>query len=249
MTVHRPAPGRRIRRVVTTRAGGASTGPFASFNLGGAVGDDPNAVRANRDRLAAAAGLVAGQLVWMHQVHGVRVRTVLSAADDTAATDGIVTAATGLGLAVLAADCVPLLAGDPRAGVIGAAHAGRLGAAAGIDGALLTAMERAGASVTDVEVLVGPAICGRCYEVPAAMRDEVEAALPGSATLTHAGTPGLDLRAGLVRRLRSAGVAGIAVDPRCTFEDRDLFSHRRSGPTGRLAGLIWMESGRPGELR
>lgn len=240
--VSRPRPSHRIRRVVTTRAGGASTGRFASFNLGGAVGDDPAAVLANRTRLAAGAGLAAAQLVWMNQVHGTRVQAVVSATAETTATDGIVTTATGLGLAVLVADCVPLLAGEPRAGVIGAAHAGRLGAAAGIDLVLLATMQRAGASVDEVEVLVGPAICGRCYEVPAAMRDEVDAALPGSASTTRAGTPGLDLRAGLVRRLRAAGVAGVAVDPRCTFEDPDLFSHRRSAPTGRLAGLIWLES-------
>ena len=91
-------------------------------------------------------------------------------------------------------------------------------------------------------MLLGPAICGRCYEVPAAMRDEVEAALPGSAAVTHRGTPGLDLRAGLARQLRGAGVAGVAVDPRCTAEDPDLFSHRRDGTTGRQAGLIWIDA-------
>jgi copper oxidase (laccase) domain-containing protein len=72
------------------------------------------------------------------------------------------------------------------------------------------------------------------------MRDEVEAALPGSACRTDRGTAGLDLRAGLARQLRSAGVAGVAIDPRCTFTDPALFSHRRGAPTGRFAGLIWM---------
>jgi polyphenol oxidase len=239
-----------IRRVFTTRAGGASRGPYAAFNLGGGVGDDPAAVAANRARLATAVGLPAPQVVWMKQVHGIAVRIVDPPGADPAADrptppeamDGIVTTATDLGLAVLVADCVPLLAGDPRSGVIGAAHAGRLGAAAGIDLALLDTMARAGASVAAVEVLMGPAICGRCYEVPAAMRDEVDAALPGSASTTSRGTPGLDLRAGLARRLRARGVAGVVVDPRCTYEDPDLFSHRRSAPTGRLAGLIWRPS-------
>ena len=73
------------------------------------------------------------------------------------------------------------------------------------------------------------------------MRDEVEAALPGSASVTHRGTPGLDLRAGLARQLRAAGVAGVAIDPRCTLNDPDLFSHRRDAPTGRQAGLIWID--------
>jgi copper oxidase (laccase) domain-containing protein len=72
------------------------------------------------------------------------------------------------------------------------------------------------------------------------MRDEVEADLPGSASVTDRGTPGLDLRAGLARQLRENGVAAVVVDPRCTYSDPDLFSHRRGAPTGRLAGLVWL---------
>ena len=232
----------RVRRIITGRGGGRSTGAYAAFNLGGAVGDEPKAVAANRSRLAAAAGLTADRVVWMHQVHGVSVRTVADGAADTMATDGIVTTTTGLGLAVLVADCVPLLAADPVTGVIGAAHAGRKGSAAGIDRQLLATMVAAGADVGRIEVLVGPAICGACYEVPAEMRDEIEALLPGSASTTRSGTPGLDLRSGLLRRLRAAGVAGVKVDPRCTYEDAALYSHRRGAPTGRQAGLIWLDA-------
>ena len=92
-----------------------------------------------------------------------------------------------------------------------------------------------------IEVLLGPAVCGECYEVPAAMRAEVDARLPGSASRTRRGTPGLDLRAGLYRQLASSGVARIGVDPRCTFEDRGALQPppgRPDGPTGRghLAG-------------
>ena len=155
-------------------------------------------------------------------------------------TDGIVTSTAGLALGVLVADCVPILAGDPVAGVIAAVHAGRRGAADGIALRMVAAMVDAGASASSIEVLLGPAICGPCYEVPDGMRDEVEAALPGSACRTDRGTAGLDLRAGLARQLRSAGVAGVAIDPRCTFTDPALFSHRRGAPTGRFAGLIWM---------
>jgi YfiH family protein len=179
----------------------------------------------------------------MHQVHGTEVRTVSDGSADTTGTDGIVTSTAGLGLAVLVADCVPLLAADPASGVIGAAHAGRKGSAAGIDRQLLSTMVAAGADVARIEVLVGPAICGACYEVAAEMRDEVEALLPGSATTTDNGTPGIDLRAGLVRRLWAAGVAGVEVDPRCTYTDAALYSHRRGAPTGRQAGLIWLDTG------
>ena len=244
----------RIRRIVTTRRGGVSAAPYDSFNLGGGVGDSPAAVSANRARLAAAAGLPPESVVWMRQVHGTTVTPVDRAPGSASApsatsgphradlpeTDGIVTATTGLALGVLVADCVPMLAGDPAAGVIAAVHAGRRGAAGGIGLRMIAAMVEAGASVASIGVLLGPAICGRCYEVPAAMRDEVEAALPGSACRTDRGTPGLDLRAGLARQLRAAGVAGVAVDPRCTYTDPELFSHRRGAPTGRFAGLIWM---------
>ena len=249
----------RIRRIVTTRHGGVSAAPYDSFNLGGGVGDSSAAVAANRARLAGAAGVPTESVVWMRQVHGTTVtlvdRTPWSASAPSATTgpnraglpetglpktDGIVTSTAGLALGVLVADCVPMLAGDPAAGVIAAVHAGRRGAAGGIALRMVEAMVDAGALASSIEVLLGPAICGRCYEVPAAMRDEVEATLPGSACRTDRGTPGLDLRAGLARQLRSAGVAGVAIDPRCTFTDPELFSHRRGAPTGRFAGLIWM---------
>lgn len=233
-------PGAGVHRILTTRTGGVSAAPFDSFNLGGGVGDDPDAVSANRSRLAGAAGLPPDRLVWMHQVHGARVQTVTGPADLTD-TDGTVTSRSGLALAVLVADCVPILAADPVAGVIGAAHTGRVGAAAGIDVALLASMVAAGADRSRVDVLLGPAVCGRCYEVPAEMQATVERALPGSACVSDRGTAALDLRAGLRRRLEQAGVAAVAVDARCTREDPDLFSHRRSGVTGRQAAVIWLQ--------
>src|SRR5918994_4947101 len=95
--------------------------------------------------------------------------------------------------------------------------------------AAVAAWVAAGADLAASDALLGPAVCGACYEVPAAMRDEVEAALPGSATTTRGGTPGLDLRAGLARQLTGLGVARVVLDPRCTAEDPTLFSHRRDG--------------------
>jgi polyphenol oxidase len=137
-----------------------------------------------------------------------------------------------------------VLLADPRAGVVGVAHAGRVGAAAGVLPVTLKAMAGLGAHVADCEVLLGPAVCGACYEVPAAMRDEVEAALPGSAARTRRGTPGLDLRAGLRAQLVEAGVGRIGVDPRCTVEDPDLYSYRRDRRTGRLAAVTWLDPAR-----
>jgi YfiH family protein len=231
----------RIRRVSTTRAGGVSARPFDTFNLGDHVGDAPAAVAANRARLAAAIGLT-GRVVWMNQVHGDRVELVdgprANAVEDT---DALVTGTARLALAVVTADCVPVLMADARAGVAAAVHAGRVGAARGVVTRAVEAMLGLGAQVGDISVLLGPAVSGRNYEVPAAMADEVEAALPGSRTSTAAGTPGLDLRAGISCQLRDLGITSIDVDPRCTVADPSLFSHRRGAPTGRLASLVWME--------
>ncbi|MCK2240266.1 MULTISPECIES: peptidoglycan editing factor PgeF [unclassified Crossiella] len=233
----------RIRRVITTRAGGSSRAPYESFNLGDHVGDAAEAVSANRKRLAEGIGLGEDRLAWMEQVHGRTVTTVAGPQDGPAeATDALVTAEPGLALVALTADCVPVLLGDAEAGVVAAVHAGRVGARVGVVPAALRAMDAAGARIDRVEALLGPSVCGECYEVPQAMQDDVGAHLPGSACRTRKGTPGLDLRAGLWQQLADAGVAKIGLDPRCTVEDKTLFSHRRDGNTGRLASVVWVEA-------
>ena len=232
----------RVRRVVTTRAGGVSKAPYDSFNLGAGVGDDPAAVAANRRRLAHGTGLRADRLVWMVQVHGPNATVVDEPPGSSVPdTDALVTAVPGLALVVLTADCVPVLLADPQAGVVGAAHAGRVGAAAGVLPAVVAAMANLGARAGAIEVLLGPAVCGGCYEVPAAMRAEVDAQLPGSAVRTRAGTPGLDLRAGLYHQLVELGIGRVGADPRCTVEDAALYSHRRDGRTGRQAAITWLD--------
>ncbi|WP_020498341.1 peptidoglycan editing factor PgeF [Sciscionella marina] len=232
----------RIRRIVTTNEGGVSKSPYASFNLGDHVGDDPESVAANRSRLATELGLTEDRLVWMEQVHG-RTATVVDGprAEPVEASDAVVTAQPGLAMIALVADCVPILLGDPRAGVVAAVHAGRVGARAGVLRAAVEAMTGLGARAGDTEALLGPSVCGACYEVPEPMRAEVEERLPGSACTTRRGTPGLDLRAGLLRQLTQLGVGKVGADPRCTVEEGTLFSHRRTAPTGRLAALTWIE--------
>lgn len=219
-----------------------SAPPFDTFNLGDHVGDDPEAVAANRNRLAATIGLPTDRVIWMNQVHGDHVEFVDAPRTEALdATDALVTNTAGLALAVITADCVPVLMSDARAGVLGAAHAGRVGAAKGVVLRTLEAMVVAGARAADVSVLLGPAVSGANYEVPQEMANDVEAVLPGSRTTTSAGTPALDLRAGIARQLIAAGVTAIAIDPRCTVADPALFSHRRDAPTGRLASLVWMQ--------
>ncbi|WP_369023370.1 peptidoglycan editing factor PgeF [Nocardia cyriacigeorgica] len=237
---------RTVRRVVTTRVGGFSAAPYDSFNLGDHVGDDPQAVRRNRERLAETIGLPSQRLVWMEQIHSRNVEIVDGPrTEPVPATDALVTTVPGVALVVVTADCVPILLSDDEAGVIAAVHAGRIGARIGIVPRVLDAMVSVGARVDRIGAFLGPAASGRQYEVPAEMRADVERHLPGSATTTERGTPGLDLRAGLRRQLTTAGVGAVAVDPRCTIEDKTLFSHRRGAPTGRLGGVIWMEEGEP----
>jgi purine-nucleoside/S-methyl-5'-thioadenosine phosphorylase / adenosine deaminase len=232
----------RIRRVVTTRRGGVSLPPYGSFNLGAHVGDCSKAVAVNRERLATGIGLPAQQLVWMEQVHGRSVSVVEGPQlQPVPLSDALVTAQPRLAVAVLVADCVPVLLADPAAKVVAAVHAGRVGARIGVLPATLEVMRRVGARIEQVEVLLGPSACGPCYEVPDRMQADVESRLPGSACRTRWGTAGLDLRAGLWRQLCAAGVARVGVDPRCTIENSELYSYRRDGVTGRLAALTWFE--------
>jgi polyphenol oxidase len=105
---------------------------------------------------------------------------------------------------------------------------------------VVAAMQELGARPSRVVAKVGPAICGRCYEVPAAMQEEVCAVLPEARSTTSTGTPGLDLPAAVVAQLTRAGVETVEVDPWCTAEREDLYSYRRDGVTGRFAGLVWL---------
>jgi polyphenol oxidase len=165
-----------------------------------------------------------------------------AAAGEAAGRDASFSSVPGLALGVLAADCPVVLLADPEARIVGAAHSGREGTAAGVVRALVAAMSLAGADPARMHAVIGPAICGGCYEVPAGMRDGVAAAAPGSACVTRAGTPGLDLRAGIAGQLAEAGVRRVRGDRRCTAETQDLYSYRRDGRTGRFAGLVWLAS-------
>ncbi|MGY1724185.1 peptidoglycan editing factor PgeF [Blastococcus sp. SYSU DS0533] len=231
----------RPRRVVTDRRGGRSRPPYDSFNLGSHVGDDPGDVAANRARVAGELVVGEDRLVWMDQVHGTGVAVVDGPQEGPVpATDALVTATRGLVLAVLAADCVPVLLADHEAGVVAAVHAGREGLRKGVLPAALSAMASLGARARNVTALLGPAVCGACYEVPAEMQREVARVAPTAAVPTRTGTAGLDLRAGVEEILRRAGIPEVVLDPRCTVEDPTLFSHRRDGVTGRQAGLVWL---------
>lgn len=225
-----------ITRAFTDRHGGVSREPFAEFNLADHVGDDPVAVATNRRMLAAALAVDPTALRFMRQVHGCGVAEASAgAAQPPPEADALVCTAPGTALAVLVADCIPVLLWDPAAGVIAAAHAGRPGLRAGILPATVAAMRDVGAR--DVRAVLGPAVCGQCYEVPETMQRDVAEVLPAARTSTRNGTPGLDLRAGAGAQLAELGVRFSAL-PDCTAEAAALFSYRRDGRTGRCAGVI-----------
>ncbi|CAM5597273.1 conserved hypothetical protein [Streptomyces sp. KS_5] len=227
----------------TDRWGGVSAAPYEELNLGGAVGDDPGTVTANRETAAKSLGLDPGDVVWMNQVHGSDVAVVDGPWRDRPVpeVDAIVTARRGLALAVLTADCVPVLLADPVAGIAAAAHAGRPGMIAGVVPAALRAMTELGADPARIVARTGPAVCGRCYEVPDAMRAEVAAEEPTAYAETSWGTPAVDVAAGVHAQLARLGVHDRAQSPVCTLESGDHFSYRRDRTTGRLAGYVWLD--------
>ena len=227
----------------TDRWGGVSAVPYEELNLGGAVGDDPGAVRTNRELAAKSLGLEPARVVWMNQVHGAQVAVVDGPWGDSPVpeVDAVVTSQRGLALAVLTADCTPVLLADPVAGIVAAAHAGRPGMIAGVVPAALRAMTELGADPARIVARTGPAVCGRCYEVPDAMRAEVAAEEPTAYAETSWGTPAVDVAAGVHAQLARLGVHDRAQSPVCTLESGDHFSYRRDRTTGRLAGYVWLD--------
>jgi YfiH family protein len=217
--------------------------PYEELNLGGAVGDDPDAVRTNRELAAKSLGLDPARVVWMNQVHGPDVAVIDEPWGDRPVpeVDAVVTTRRGLALAVLTADCTPVLLADPDAGVVAAAHAGRPGMVAGVVPATLAAMVELGAEPGRIVARTGPAVCGRCYEVPDAMRAEIAAVEPAAYAETSWGTPAVDVTAGVHAQLERLGVRDREQSPVCTLESGDHFSYRRDRTTGRLAGYVWLD--------
>ena len=196
--------------------------------------------------LAAVAAETAATPVLMHQVHGADVTVVPGAgrADSgdepgPPTCDALATTETGMALLARVADCVPVLLGDPDAGVVAAVHSGRAGLAAGVVPAAVARMRDLGAR--RITAWVGPHVCGACYEVPEDMRAEVAAVVPESWATTRWDTPGLDLGAGVHAQLDRSGVLEVHDVGVCTLEDDAWPSHRRDGLAAtRFAGVVWM---------
>ena len=214
----------------TDRSGGVSKGAFTSFNLGDHVTDDPADVQSNRELLVSKFGPVQ----FMNQVHGSRIVIIESVTEEAPTADALVTGIAGITLAVMVADCIPLLL--TSAEVVAAVHVGRRGLLNGVAVKTVELMREMGAR--KISAVLGPAICGRCYEVSQEVHDEVVALYPLASARTATGTPALDLPKALKDSLAADGISDISDLQICTVESVDHFSYRRDGLTGRQVGLV-----------
>jgi YfiH family protein len=235
---------------VTTRQGGTSGTPYASMNAGGAHpardrADDPEAIAANRARMAR---FTPAAPVWLEQVHGTSVVTIDAHNVEAClavppVADAAVTRATGVVLAVRAADCLPVLLAERGGAVVGVAHAGGRGMAAGVLEATVAAMAVAPASVV---AWLGPAIGPDAFEVGPDVRRAFCDDDPGAANAFVATATGkwhADLYALARRRLARAGVHAVTGGGWCTYrEAARFFSYRRERATGRMAAVVWREA-------
>ena len=232
-----------------TRKGGASSGVFHGLNCGAGSSDQSDIVQINRDRVAKSMDVADHSLVFVHQIHSAEVVTVTNPMEPKAPrprADAMVTNQPGLALAILTADCQPVLFADPKAGVVGAAHAGWRGALDGILENTVDAMIALGADRDNITAVVGPSISQRAYEVGPEfldaflMEDQANARFfaGGQGDRMH-----FDLPAFGLHKLRSAGV-NAEWTRHCTYSDADRFfsyrraTHAKEADYGRLISVI-----------
>ena len=214
------------------RTGGLSTGAFLSNNVATHVGDDHTTVLANRARLESELAL---PIQFMEQVHGKAVAMIEMQIISPPTADALITRSLGIGLAVMVADCIPLLLASPQ--TVAAVHVGRKGLMSKVAVEAIQEMRSHGAS--DITAVVGPSICGKCYEVSHDIYDDVTRSFPLAASKTREGGFALDLSRALIDQLQHLGVKVID-EGRCTVEDKNLYSYRRDGVTGRQVGVVWL---------
>jgi YfiH family protein len=227
---------KRVRALITTRAGGTSSGNFSSLNLSGRVGDDPRCVERNRAILRAC---LPAEPAWMKQVHGAAVIDPEPGVPETEA-DAAVTRRAGIVCAVTTADCLPVLLSDRAGRVAGIAHAGWRGLAGGIIESTVRAMGSPG----DLIAYIGPGIGPHRYEVGEDVRRafvERDGSAAASFAPVRDGKYLADLNALARGRLSAAGVTEIYGGGFCTASEKRFFSFRRDRTTGRMASLIWLE--------
>lgn len=234
-----------VRHGFFTRKGGASSGVYAGLNCGTGSSDISEIVATNRGRVAEAMGVEG--LASVHQVHSAEAVAVTAAGATGVRADAMVTATPGVALAILTADCQPVLFHDPKAGVVGAAHAGWQGALSGVLEATLDAMEGLGARRSDVVAVIGPSISQRAYEVGPEFIERFVDEDPETSRFFIGSPEGrylFDLTGYGVARLRAAGVAHAEWTRHCTYSDPERFysyrraTHRSESDYGRLVSVI-----------
>jgi YfiH family protein len=221
-----------VQTLFTNRIGGISRPPYESNNLALHVGDSSVSVSQNR-RLNQA---LTRPTQYMNQTHGDNVALVDSVTGHEPNSDALITTEPGVALAVLVADCIPLLLWDEVEHIIAVAHVGRRGLLNEVALKTVNVMNSIGAK--GIQAMLGPSICGKCYEVGSDIYDEVIADFPRARSLTASGTLSLDLPGALSFELSRIGIRASR-SPICTVENPHFFSYRRDGLTGRQAGLIW----------
>jgi len=237
-----PAPP-GVRALSTTRAGGFSSGPWKSLNLGMYGGDDPALVRRNRDRLGRC---LPGEPRWLKQVHGVTVsrhpvESPTGAGDTEPVADAQTAGSPGQVCVVLTADCLPVLLCNRSGTKVAAAHAGWRGLAAGVLEQAVQALEE---PPGELLAWLGPAIGPDAYSVGDEVRESfVHADGAAAGAFVRKGQGWLaDLYALARQRLEGEGVVDISGGGHCTFaESERFFSYRRDGKTGRMASLVWLQ--------
>jgi YfiH family protein len=229
-----------------TRRGGASSGIFAGLNCGPGSSDQSEIVAINRARVAEAMQVAPEALVSLNQCHSATALSLDAPRQDKPKADAMATATPGVALAILTADCQPVLFADPKAGVVGAAHAGWRGALDGILDATLDAMEGLGATRGDIHATIGPSISQRAYEVGPEFFDTFLTDDSENQRFFAAGEGDrlFDLPAYGLHRLRRAGVGQAEWTRHCTYSDPDRFysyrrsTHAKEADYGRLVSVI-----------
>ncbi len=231
-----------ISALVTTRAGGSSRGPYATMNLGQRTHDDPVAVTSNHRRLDA---FLPAPPTWLEQVHGTAVAVLGKPMGvRRPVADAAVTRERGVVCAVQVADCLPVLFADRRGSVVGVAHAGWRGLAAGVLNMTVAALGDLGASPSDLVAWLGPAIGPSAFEVGEDVRDAFEVRDPGAHACFVPSRDGkwlADLYGLARRQLAGAEVTHVSGGGYCTRTDAArFFSYRRERESGRMAALAWL---------
>jgi len=229
----------KIKYNFTDRHGGVSTPPYDSLNLALHAGDDQASVIKNRTILQSILNLQ--NIVWMEQVHGNNVQTIFSAqSEPIPACDAIITDQPNIALAVMVADCIPILMFDPKQNIIAAVHAGRNGTFLQIAPKTVEVMQKEfGCVSADIQVIMGPSIHSCCYEIG----DELATIVEKSFGKSYMNGRMFDLQKLNRDQLIEVKVReeNIKISSTCTCCSHNYFSYRRDRVTGRFVGVIWMK--------